>query len=185
MNQTKVCKHTLLEAVSKRFNAVQTEPLYAIATMVDARYKDRYFDPDKEEARNMMLKVVDEMASVGNDQREDAAGASADDPGQEDQDPPPKRARTGSLQDMYQEILTENDVAKQATTGETASQDHAYLGEATILKTACPFKYWSFTCPSCTQVPHCALYQRRQRAAVQRRLPCHRRKEKSHTLQQC
>ncbi|CAL8239054.1 unnamed protein product [Gadus morhua 'NCC'] len=36
------------------------------------------------------------MASVGNDQREDAAGASADDPGQEDQDPPPKRARTGA-----------------------------------------------------------------------------------------
>ena len=116
-------KHTLLEAVSKRFNGVQTEPLYAIATMVDARYKDRYFDPHKkEEARNMLLKVVDEMASVGNDQQEDAAGASAGDPGQEDQDPPPKRARTGSLQDMYQEILTENDVAKQATTGETASQ---------------------------------------------------------------
>ncbi|XP_053181398.1 zinc finger BED domain-containing protein 4-like [Scomber japonicus] len=139
-------KHTLLEAVSKRFNGVQTEPLYAIATMVDARYKDRYFDPDKkEEARNMLLKVVDEMASVGNDQQEDAAGASAGDPGQEDQDPPPKRARTGSLQDMYQEILTENDVAKQATTGETASQVHAYLGEATILKTACPFKYWSST----------------------------------------
>lgn len=75
-------KHTLLEAVSKRFNGVQTEPLYAIATMVDARYKDRYFDPDKkEEARNMLLKVVDEMASVGNDQQEDAAGASAGDPG--------------------------------------------------------------------------------------------------------
>ena len=116
-------KHALFEAVSKRFDGVQTEPLYAIATMVDARYKDRYFDPDKkEEARNMLLIVVDEMASVGNDQREDAAGASADDPGQEDQDPPPKRARTGSLQDMYQKILTENDVAKQATTGETATQ---------------------------------------------------------------
>ncbi|CAL9706401.1 unnamed protein product [Knipowitschia caucasica] len=33
----------------------------------------------------------------------------------------------------------------QATTGETASQVHAYLGEATILKTASPFKYWSST----------------------------------------
>ncbi|KAL2095534.1 hypothetical protein ACEWY4_007682 [Coilia grayii] len=81
-------KHTLLEAVSKRFDGVQTEPLYAIATMVDDRYKDRYFDPDKkEEARNMLLKVVDEMASVGSDQEEDAAGASADDLGQEDQNP--------------------------------------------------------------------------------------------------
>ncbi|XP_076594885.1 zinc finger BED domain-containing protein 4-like [Chaetodon auriga] len=138
-----VAKHTLLEAVSKRFNGVQTEPLCAIATMVDARYKDRYFDPDKKEgARNMLLNVVDEMASVCNDQQKEAAGASADDPGQEDQDPPPKRARTGSVQDMYQEILAENDVTKQATTGETASQVYAYLGEATIPKKTCPLKYW-------------------------------------------
>ncbi len=116
-------KYTLLEAVGKRFNGVQSEPLYAIATMVDARYKDHYFDPAKKEAaRNMLLSVVVEMASVSNDQQEEAAGASADDPGQEDQDPPPKRARTGTLQDMYQEILTENDVTKQATTSEIASQ---------------------------------------------------------------
>lgn len=40
-------KHTLLEAVCNRFNGVQGEPLYAIATMVDARYEDRYFDCDK------------------------------------------------------------------------------------------------------------------------------------------
>ncbi|XP_029982602.1 uncharacterized protein LOC115413708 isoform X2 [Sphaeramia orbicularis] len=57
--------------------------------------------------------------------------------------PPPKRAQTGSLQDMYQEILAENDVNKQATTSETASQLYAYLGEATILKKTCPLKYWS------------------------------------------
>ncbi|KAE8296697.1 Fibulin-7 [Larimichthys crocea] len=138
-------KHTLLEAVCKRFDGVQTEPLYAIATMVDARYKDRYFDPDKKEgARNMLLKVVDEMASVGSDQQEEAAGASAGDPGWEDQDHPPKKARAGSLLDMYQEIITENDVTNP-TTGDLALQVHAYLGEATIPKTACPFKYWSST----------------------------------------
>jgi len=117
----KTAKRTLLEAVSDRFHCVQGEPLYAIATMVDARYKDRYFDNDKkEEARNMLLKVVARMASGSDDQQREAA----DDPGQEDQDPPPKKARTGSpkLQDMYQEILEENELSEQAATGETASQ---------------------------------------------------------------
>ncbi|KAI3374593.1 hypothetical protein L3Q82_021169 [Scortum barcoo] len=136
-------KRTLLEAVCDRFNGVQSEPLYAIATMVDARYKDRYFDSDKKgEALNMLLSVVDEMAAGGNDHQEEAAAASADDPTQEDWNPAPKKARNKSLQDMYQEILAENDIIKQATAGETASQVHAYLGEVTILKKECPLKYW-------------------------------------------
>lgn len=128
----KTAKRILLEAVHDRFKSVQSEPLYAIATMVDARYKDRYFDIDKKEgARNMLLKVVAEMAGDKGDQQGEAvgaqgvaAGASADDPGQEDLVSPPKRARTGAvgLQDMYQEILEENEVAEQATTGETASE---------------------------------------------------------------
>ena len=116
-------KRSLLEAVCNRFNGVQSEPLYVIATMVDARYKDRYFDSDKKgEALNMLLSVVDEMAGGGNDQQEEAAGTSADDPSQEDGNPPPKKARNESLQDMYQEILAENDIITQATTGETTSQ---------------------------------------------------------------
>ncbi|KAI3351362.1 hypothetical protein L3Q82_005901 [Scortum barcoo] len=90
----------------------------------------------------MLLSVVDEMAAGGNDQQEEAAAASADDPTQEDWSPAPKKARNESLQDMYQEILAENDIIKQATTGETASQVHAYLGKVTILKKECPLKYW-------------------------------------------
>ncbi|XP_049925075.1 zinc finger BED domain-containing protein 4-like [Epinephelus moara] len=132
----RTAKRTLLEAVSDRFSCVQGEPLYAIANIVDARYKDRYFDADKKEgARNMLLKVVEEMASGSDDQQGEAVSASADDPH--------KKARTGSpkLQDMYQEILEENELSERAATGETASQVHAYLGEATIFK-ECPFNYW-------------------------------------------
>ncbi|KAL7376138.1 hypothetical protein ABVT39_001829 [Epinephelus coioides] len=64
------------------------------------------------------------MASGSDDQQGEAASASADDPVQEDKDPPHKKARSGSpkLQDMYQEILEENELSEQAATGETASQ---------------------------------------------------------------
>lgn len=81
--------------------------------MVDARLKYCFIDMDKKAgARNMFLKGVNEMASRNNDQQGEAAGGSADDQGQEDQDCPPKKARTGSLnlRDMYQEILAENEI---------------------------------------------------------------------------
>ena len=48
----------------------------------------------KEGAHNMLLKVVNERTRGSN---REAAGGSAYDPGQEDKDCPPKRARTGSL----------------------------------------------------------------------------------------
>lgn len=38
----KTMKTTLLESVQKRFEHVEKEPLYAVATLLDARFKDRY-----------------------------------------------------------------------------------------------------------------------------------------------
>ncbi|KAL7887292.1 hypothetical protein AOLI_G00050130 [Acnodon oligacanthus] len=39
----KTKKKTLLQAVNKRFGIVEDEPLYALATLLEPRYKDRYF----------------------------------------------------------------------------------------------------------------------------------------------
>ncbi|XP_034031649.1 zinc finger BED domain-containing protein 4-like [Thalassophryne amazonica] len=113
--------------------------------MLDARYKDCYFYSDKKgNAQTMLQSVVDEMAGGGDDQQEDAAaGTSADEPSREDGTPPLKKAQNESLQDMYQEILAENDVVQQAATGVTASQVQVYIGEVTILKTTCPLMYWN------------------------------------------
>ena len=38
----KTMKKTLLEAVQKRFKTIENEPLYAVATLLDPRFKDRY-----------------------------------------------------------------------------------------------------------------------------------------------
>ena len=43
-NTDRGVKTKVLEAVNKL-----SEPLYCVATMLDARYKDRYFDTDKKE----------------------------------------------------------------------------------------------------------------------------------------
>ena len=59
---------------------MQSEPLFATATVVDARYKDRFFDMDKKEgARNMLLKGVSERTCGSNG--EAAVGSADDRPG--------------------------------------------------------------------------------------------------------
>ncbi|KAK7168466.1 hypothetical protein R3I94_002515 [Phoxinus phoxinus] len=36
-------KTTLLKAVQKRYKTIENEPLFAVATLLDPRFKDRYF----------------------------------------------------------------------------------------------------------------------------------------------
>lgn len=101
-------KTTLLEAVNHRFNGVHCKALYSVATMLDARYKDRYFDEEKKRsARDLLLKVLDDMSG--------SADASTE-------DPPEKRTRTGSLLDMYDEILEENVMFEEQDKTASASQ---------------------------------------------------------------
>lgn len=38
----KTMKAMILAAVDTRFQTVEVEPLYAVATLLDLRYKDRY-----------------------------------------------------------------------------------------------------------------------------------------------
>uniref|UniRef100_UPI0037E866F0 zinc finger BED domain-containing protein 4-like n=1 Tax=Semicossyphus pulcher TaxID=241346 RepID=UPI0037E866F0 len=104
--------------------------------MLDARYKDHYFDTDKKEgARNLLLNAVNEMASGISNDGEHADANTVD-------QPPKKKARSGTLLDMYHEIIEENVFPEHASTSETASQVHVYLGEATIPRAASPLEYW-------------------------------------------
>ncbi|KAL1278883.1 hypothetical protein QQF64_025556 [Cirrhinus molitorella] len=127
----RTAKEILLKAVSDRFSGVQCEPLYLVATMLDARYKDRYFDDDKKmRARDLLLKVVDEM--MGSEDQRDVSKEG----------PPEKKTRTGSLLDMYEEILQENVLLGEQINTETSSQVPAYLAEATIPRRDSPLEYW-------------------------------------------
>ena len=58
----KTWKSPLLEAVNKPFGVILSEALYCVATMLDARYKDRYFDADKKQGlREMLHTQLDKM----------------------------------------------------------------------------------------------------------------------------
>ena len=48
--------------MNKRFGGILSEPLYCVATMLDARYKDRDFDTDKKQGlREMLQTQLDKM----------------------------------------------------------------------------------------------------------------------------
>ncbi|CAB1317071.1 unnamed protein product [Coregonus sp. 'balchen'] len=110
----KTCESTLLEAVNKRFGGILSEPLYCVATMLDARYKDHYFDADKKQClREMLQSQLDKMET-------DTVTVHT-----KEEDPRQKRPRTDraetSLLDMYDEILVENGTTEQMN-NETAQQ---------------------------------------------------------------
>ncbi len=63
----KTTKATLLEAVKQRFNGIYTEPLYLLATILDPRYKDRFFDQStKQQATEMLLRTLNKMTEPEN-----------------------------------------------------------------------------------------------------------------------
>jgi hypothetical protein len=48
--------------VNKRFGGILSEPLYCVATIVDARYKGLYFEADKKQGlREMLHTQLDKM----------------------------------------------------------------------------------------------------------------------------
>lgn len=114
----RTAKSTLLEAVNDRFESTSSEPLYYLATILDPRYKDRYFDTDtKQEAINMLQKQVDKMTH---------STSATDTPDTEEVEPQKKKMRTESdgqsLLDMYDEILEENMEQQAGLTSPTGVQ---------------------------------------------------------------
>ncbi|KAK0149385.1 Zinc finger BED domain-containing protein 4 [Merluccius polli] len=101
-HEVKTSKDTLLNAVQSRFGHVEEEPLYYLATILDPRYKDRYFTlASKRQATGMLREKLLEN---------DGATAGATQP----EKPPEKRSRedgNNSLLGMFEAILEENNEA--------------------------------------------------------------------------
>ncbi|XP_039676802.1 zinc finger BED domain-containing protein 4-like [Perca fluviatilis] len=83
----KTMKSTLLQAVSRRFSSIESEPLYAVATLVNARYKDRFFMG--ETARRAKALLTQELEKM----EQALLRASADEAGATEAEPAEKVAR--------------------------------------------------------------------------------------------
>ncbi|KAJ8353287.1 hypothetical protein SKAU_G00208540 [Synaphobranchus kaupii] len=143
----KTMKKTLLEAVNKRFSTVENEPLYALSTLLDPRYKDRFFTSadSAKRGKDALAKELEEdvrttttdgaQASepVGKAPRVETAAAAA-----------PSSSSSSNFMNEFDKIRMEHEEGPgTASTSSTAVQLHSYFTEETIPSTDDPYKYWA------------------------------------------
>ncbi|CAI5670007.1 unnamed protein product [Oreochromis niloticus] len=134
----KTMKATLLAAVKKRFSDVETNPLCFISTILDPRYKDRFFSNNTAPEAKLHLKQELQMMS-----RAEAEGSRA-----EAAEPPAKlflKAQTStssSLDTVFEEVTKEQPQAAQPLAAGAAIELDTYLGEAPSPREDSPLKYW-------------------------------------------
>ncbi|XP_028658832.2 zinc finger BED domain-containing protein 4-like [Erpetoichthys calabaricus] len=134
----KTIKATLLAAVKKRFSDVETNPLYFISTILDPRYKDRFFSNNTAPEAKLHLKQELQMMS-----RAEAEGSRA-----EAAEPPAKlflkaqASTSSSLDTVFEEIAKEQPQAAQPLAAGAAIELDTYLGEAPSPRDDSPLKYW-------------------------------------------
>ncbi|KAK7888961.1 hypothetical protein WMY93_024521 [Mugilogobius chulae] len=137
-------KSTLLEAVNQRFSEVEKEPLYYIATMIDPRYKDRYFtSPDSQKrARDSLIEALEEIERNRMPQDEEPATKA------------PRKSQSGSsLGNIFDEILEESEVENRSAISSSAVVEvQSYRSEVsqstTILENTCCSESFSGCCCS-------------------------------------
>ncbi|KAI2655629.1 Zinc finger BED domain-containing protein 4 [Labeo rohita] len=139
----KTMKKTLLEAVNRRFDSVEDEPLYALATLLDPRYKDRYFTSAQSamSAKDALTGELEELEDL----RSSTAGAS------EAAEPQEKAPRVeaaaaapskSSFMQEFDQIVEECEDPSAASSSSPAVQLHGYLAEKTIATSDNPYQYW-------------------------------------------
>ncbi|XP_051776664.1 zinc finger BED domain-containing protein 4-like [Erpetoichthys calabaricus] len=79
----KTSKRALLEAVNNYFIEIYTDPMYCVATIVDPRQKDHYFDADVKSLALKMLQAQLELASNEMQMSESLIGLSTTEKGQD------------------------------------------------------------------------------------------------------
>ncbi|KAM3875860.1 zinc finger BED domain-containing protein 4-like [Diretmus argenteus] len=160
----KTMKSTLLAAVETRFAGIEEEPLYSIATLVDPRYKDRYFT----ESDNLSIakdKLIQEVAKM-----EQRAATASEEPEAAVAEPTSKKKRqeaSSSLGSILDEILEENQLESRSVSTSAEVQVQTYLLEQTSNRKSNPLQYWKqngsrfppladvatkFLCAPCTSV---------------------------------
>ncbi|XP_078022850.1 zinc finger BED domain-containing protein 4-like [Epinephelus lanceolatus] len=160
-------KAALLDAVRRRFGDVESEPLYALATLLDPGYKDKYFtNADtsghaKEALKAEVVKIEEALETR----------PPSDETVSEPAEKTPRTEDAGSsLGSIFHEILEENRAAagpsEQITPG-ALLEIESYFSEALLERKNNPLHYWGvnrapfptlattaaeFLCAPCTSV---------------------------------
>ncbi|XP_013880066.1 zinc finger BED domain-containing protein 4 [Austrofundulus limnaeus] len=136
-------KTTLLDAVRRRFKHIESEPLYTVATLLDPRYKDKYFT----NAENLgNAKTALKAAVLKTEGQLKTTTPPADETVSEPMKKTPRtEGASSSLGSIFDEILEESSTAagpsEQITPGAIIEME-SYLCETPIERKNNPLHYW-------------------------------------------
>ncbi|KAK0131747.1 Zinc finger BED domain-containing protein 4 [Merluccius polli] len=144
-------KKTLLDAVNRRFVNTEQEPLYSIATVLDPRYKDRYFRSEAfaVHAKDALLRELQEreLSTTAEESTETLQPAEKA-PRREAETAPEQEAEAGAaaprksfMEEFEQMQECEDEGAASSSSAE--GQLNAYLTEKTIAASDNPYHYWN------------------------------------------
>ena len=126
-------KKEMLAEIDSRFGHITKEPLYAIATLVDPRYRGKLFsDQDLDEATKRVTELVEQLATTTMTSR------VASEP---DSEPVVKRAR---LDDVSPLDLLDADLQADAVRPESSAADEVadFLRQTNITRQQDPLEWW-------------------------------------------
>ncbi|KAL7880086.1 hypothetical protein SRHO_G00023400 [Serrasalmus rhombeus] len=134
----KTMKKTLLQAVNNHCGTVEDEPVYALATLLEPRYKDRYFT-SAESAKYAIDALTKELEEFLKN-----SGAL------ETSEPPEKSPRVeaaaapdkSSFMKESDQILEECEDPGTASSSNHAVDLHRFFTEKTITASDSPYQYW-------------------------------------------
>ena len=136
-------KKEMTTSLKSRFAGIEENQLLAIATVLDPRFKDKFFGNSiiratvQEMLEEELLKIEEAAGTPGRDNHDTATS-----PSEETKEPPSKRQKKDTLLSMFSEILE----SSTATTPmfSSAIEVDRYLSEPVIdYKDGDPFTWWS------------------------------------------
>lgn len=125
-------KDELLSDVRSRFEHMESESLYAVATLIDPRYKDRLFQ-NKEEVTAMLLGEASKFCTGSNNSSTASASMV-----------PAKRSRSSPLDCLDALLRPEGEAHLRQGEGASGSQweVETYLRTDVIARSECPLQWW-------------------------------------------
>ncbi|KAJ8353183.1 hypothetical protein SKAU_G00207500 [Synaphobranchus kaupii] len=131
----KTLKSTLLESMNRRFTNMESEPLYSVATLLDPRYKDRYFTSSdtSKQGKDALIQEVEKM--------EEALRAVSE---PEEKAPRVHASSTAksSLGSLFDKILQEHGTEPVQASTSALVEVQTNLSEKTIPWSDKPLEYW-------------------------------------------
>ncbi|KAK7915503.1 hypothetical protein WMY93_011264 [Mugilogobius chulae] len=125
--------------IQERFQTIEQEPLYAVSTLLDPRFKDRYFSCF-DNIKLATEALTSEMEKIKLSNTPDVASSNTETP---QRAPRMELENDRSLKGLFEEIRLEREEQDPQLRSTDSQILKTYLMEPTLQRADSPFQYWA------------------------------------------